>query len=220
MILQALIAVLLLFVQTPDATQQSGPNVFIDMGSEYCADEIAIAAYQNTSEPDRTVPASPAYMTYSAFEFESADLANTALDDAHRLVARTYSEDPDIDQQDNFDQVVAEVPTEDFGDRSVGYSMNLPLEDADQDVLFIDMMGIIKENQLLLILMFSGDESAPASPGLSSETILPFAEAVDDEWDGQGDLEEAIPQEEDMPLDWTGQDITTGELPTCDQQQE
>lgn len=223
MIVQALVAILLILTHVAEAAQEGGPNVFVDLGTEYCAEEIAIAAYESTEDPDSTEPASPDFLTYSAFEFESEILAQRALDDIHRLVAQTYSEDPDIDQQDNFERIVVELPTEDFGEHSVGYTMNLPLNDVEADetdLLFIDMVGIVKENQLVLVLLFSGTEPVPGSAGLSSESILPFAEVVEDEWDGRGDLEDAIPQEDEMPLDWVGQEITTGELPTCDQQEQ
>ena len=216
MIVQALVAILLVFTNTVEAAQENGPNVFVDLGSEYCSNEIAIAAYESTEAPDSTAPD---FLTYSAFEFESAIQAQRSLDDIHRLVAQTYSEDPDIDQQDNFERIVVEIPTEDFGEHSVGYTMSLPLNDteaADTDLLFIDMVGIVKANQLVLVLLFSSTEPIPAAPGLSSESILPFAEAVEDEWDDRGDLADALPQEDEMPLDWVGQEITTGELPTCD----
>lgn len=221
MILHTLISILFFFAQTPDALQEGETNVFVDLGTEHCANSIAIAAYENTGDAEFTAPTMPAYITYSAFEFETANQANDALDDIPDLVAETFSDDPEITEDPDYDRLVTEVETvEERGDRSVGYIMTLPVDDDELEVLTVEMMGIIKENQLLLILMFSETGTSNPSPGLSMETIPPFADTLEDDWTGHGALEQAIPEQDEMPIGWTGQDITTGELPTCEQQEQ
>ena len=217
MILHGLIAILFAFVQTPQASSSEDPNVFLDLGTEHCAQEIAIAAYEFTDDAGADLPATPSFVTYSAFQFESADEATDALDDVHILVAETFSEDPDIEESENFDDLVTEIPTaEDYGDESVAYIMSLPVDDSDLEVLTIEMLGIVKESQLVLILLTSGTATpTTGAPGLSLETIPPFAEDLNERWDGQGDLQEAVPEEEDMPVGWTGQDVSQIELPAC-----
>lgn len=219
MVLHSVIALLFALVQTPQASPTSSgeANVFIDLGTEHCAQEIAIGAYEFTDDAGAAFPAAPTFVTYSAFEFESSDQATSALEDVHVLVAQTYSNDPDIEQVDNFDQIVAEVPSvEDYGDERVAYIMSLPVEDSDLEVLTLEMLGIVKESQLMLIIMTSGGtDPVTASPGVALDTIPPFAEDLDEQWDGQGDLTDAIPTQDEMPVGWTGQDISEVELPDC-----
>ena len=214
-LIHALAAVLLFFVQTPQATPTEDQNAFIQLATEHCATEIALAAYENTGEQGE-VPATPAFVTYAAYDFESADQANTALDAAPLLVAQTYSDDQDIDEADTYDELVTEVPTGDYGDRAVAHIMNLPDEDSDDDVLTIEMLGIVKDTQLLLVLMFGEGGASPASPGVELETVPPFGEDLDEMWDGQGDIADAIPTQDEFVPGWEGQEITTGEIAACE----
>lgn len=114
MVLHGLLAALLFLFQTPVATpEERETNVFLDLGSEHCAQEIAIAAFENTEAAELAAADVPAYVTYSAFAFESAEGANSALDDAHVLVAQTFSDDPNITEREDFDEIVAETGIED-----------------------------------------------------------------------------------------------------------
>jgi hypothetical protein len=219
MILPALLALLLVLSQTPQATDDER-NVFLDLGSEHCAESIAIAAYENTDAADLAAADAPDYVTFSAFEFESADRADAAMDELPMMVAETFTDDPDFSEREDLDEFVAEVPTEELGDRTIGYVMNLPRDSDELDVLFVSMLSIIKENQMVLILMFGESAGVAASPGLSGDAILPFSEMLDENWDGTGNIEDAIPAQDQMPIGWEGRDVTTVDLPTCDEQEQ
>ena len=218
MILHTLIAILLILIPAAQVEDEDETNVFIDLGTEHCANRIAIAAYENTGDAELTAQAMPEFITYSGFEFETAIQAHAAFDDLPALVAETFSDDPIVIEDPDFDRLVTEITAEERGDRSAAYVMTLPEDDTEDGVLTIEMLSVIKQNQLVMILMFSETGTTGPAPGISLETIPPFAETLEDDWTGYGDLEDAIPEEEDMPIGWTGQDITTGELPTCDQQ--
>ncbi len=218
MLLSTLLALLLALSQTPQAADDDR-NVFLDLGREHCAQAIAIAAYENTGAADLAAADAPDYVTYSAFEFESADQADAAMDELPMMVAETFSDDPNVTGED-LDEFVNEVPTEELGDRTIGYVMNLPRESEELDVLFVSMLSIIKENQMVLILMFGESAGVAASPGLSGDAILPFSEMLDENWDGTGNIEDAIPAQDEMPIGWEGRDVTTVDLPTCDEQEQ
>ena len=218
MTLHTLIAMLLFIIPTTQVGDDEETNVFIDLGTEHCAERIAIAAYENTRDVELTALEDPEFITYSGFEFETAIQANAAFDDLPELVAETFSDDPLITEDLEFDELVTEITAEERGDRSAAYIMTLPEDDTEEDVLTVEMVSIVKQNQLVLILMFSQWGTTGPAPGISLETIPPFAETLEDDWTGYGDLEDAIPEEEEMPIGWIGQEITTGELPTCDQQ--
>lgn len=214
MIVHALIAALLMLVQTPQVTPSTEPNVFIDLGTEHCANEIAIAAYENTREEVMTGAGAPVYVTYSAFAFETADDALRALDDIPRLVANTYGELPDVD----LDNLIVEIPVDDYGDASVAYNLTTPVDDDDSelDALFIDLVAIVKGNQMALILLFNDSGPTRISPESSLETLVPFADTIDEQWDGTGDIANALPEPSDMPVGWAGGVVEMGDLPACE----
>ena len=203
-----LLAALLLLFQTPQASPEADANVFTDLGANHCATEVTVAVFENTEAAELAAADAPALVTYSAFTFESADHAQAALDEAHIQVARTFADDPDIAEHEDFDDLVTEVETEDRGDGTSAYVMNLPQENADLDVLQVNMLGIVKESQMVLILMFGTGGGEDASPGLSSDAILPFADMIDESWDGTGDIGDAIPAASEMPVGWEGQETT------------
>ncbi|HEV2127446.1 MAG TPA: hypothetical protein VGR22_02380 [Thermomicrobiales bacterium] len=215
MILHMLIAVLLSLTQVSQTVESDDPNVFIDLGSEHCATGIVFAAYEYVVEDEVAETANPAYMTYSAFQFESVDQAVAAFEDAPVLVAETFSDDPDISDDPAFDELVTEVVTADYGDISNAYIMTLPLEGEEPDILTIEMLSIVEEAQLLLILMFSETGTTRPSVGLTLETVPPFIGDLDERWEGIGDLEEAVPAEDEMPLGWEGERVILEDPPDC-----
>ncbi len=215
MLVSALIAIVLAVVHTPQAASGDDTNVFLDLGSEHCATEIVFAAYGQAGEPEILTTVMPAYVTYSAFRFESAEQAEAALEDSPQLVAETFSGDPDVGEHDEFDRTVTEVQTEEYGDRSSAYVMTLPPESDLLAALTIEMVGIVKGDQLLLILMFSETGISRPGTGLSLEMIPPFGEGIDDAWDGTGDLRDAIPDAEQLPPGWERRDVTIDDPPGC-----
>ena len=219
MILHTLIAILLFLIPAVQVEDEDDTNVFVDLGTEHCANRIAIAAYENLGDEELPAQAQPDFITYSGFEFDTALEANAAFDDLPELVVETFSDDLLITEGLEADELVTEITAEERGDRSAAYIITLPENDIEDDVLTIEMLSVIKQNQLVMILMFSERGTAGPGPGLSLETIPPFADTLEDDWTGYGDLEDAIPEEEEMPIDWIGQDITTGELPPCEQDQ-
>ncbi len=213
MILPVLLALLLGFVQTPQATGDD-TNVFLDLGREHCATEIAFAAYEQQEDVD--APALPAYVTYSAFQFETAEQAVAALEDAPVRVVETFSDEPNISEAENFDRIVTEVPTEEYGDATLGATMALPVDnEALDNVLSVELLGIVKHDQLLLILLFSGTGPTRVGPALTLDTIPPFAEDLEEDWDGTGDLEDALPDEGTVPLGWEQREVTIEDPPSC-----
>lgn len=214
MLISILMAVTLLFAQTPEAGGDD-TNVFLDLGSEHCATEIAFAAYEPNAPGDFATEATPAYVTYSAFQFESADQAEAALDDVPVLVAETFSDDPNISESEDFDRIVTEVETQDYGDQAVAYVMVLPVDNEDLEVLTVELLGIVKADQMMLILMFSNTGTTRAGVGLTLETIPPFAEDLDEEWDGTGELQDAMPDEDELPVGWEGRQVTIEDPPSC-----
>lgn len=216
MIIHTLMTLLLFLSSTQTATETNEPNVFIDLGTEHCAEEIAIAAYENTAGEGITDEASPAFATYSAFEFGSPALAVVALDDLPRLVAETYvGEDVIIGETMALDAVAREIPAEDDDGERLTYMFTLPV--GDGEVLFVDMLAVAKESQLLVILLFDSGTSILKSPSLAAEPLRPFTAGIDEVWTGDGDLEDAVPDEDEMPPGWVGRDVTTAELPPCEQ---
>ncbi|HEV2127885.1 MAG TPA: hypothetical protein VGR22_04620 [Thermomicrobiales bacterium] len=215
MLLTTLLAMLLGVVQTPQAADDD-PNLFLDLGSEHCATEIAFAAFERTDEDAAVTNVLPAYVTYSAFQFETAEQAEAALEDAPVLVAETFSDDPDIGDTETFDQIANEVQTEDYGDRTLGYAMTLPVDnEALDNALTVELLGIVKHDQLVLILLFSEAGPRRLSPTLTLDTVPPFAEDLDEDWDGTGDPEEAIPDEEGVPIGWERREVTIDDPPSC-----
>jgi hypothetical protein len=202
-------------LQTPEGDER---NVFLDLGSEHCASELAFAAYEHTAQDELATPAMPAYITYSAYEFETSERAEAALDDIPELVAETFSGDPDFSEQEDYDRLVTEVETEEYGDRSIAYIMTLPPRGDDLDSLTIELLGIVNDSQLLLVLMFSDIGTTTAAPGVTLVNVPPFAADLDQvwEWDGTGDVQDAIPAQEEMPIGWEGQEVTIDEFPECD----
>lgn len=214
MMMSILMSLALLFIQTPEA-QSDDTNVFLDLGSEHCATEIAFAAYENVNDNEIAAGSSPDYMTYSAFQFESADQATSALDDVPDLVAETFSDEPDITESEEYDRTVVDVETEEYGDESVAYLLSLPVDNDELEVLSIELLGIVKADQMLLILLFSDAGTTRAAPGVTLETVPPFAADLEESWDGSGDLQDAIPDQEDMPIDWEGRQVTVEDPPAC-----
>ena len=214
MMMSILMSLALLFIQTPEA-QSDDTNVFLDLGSEHCATEIAFAAYENVNDNEIAAGSSPDYMTYSAFQFESADQATSALDDVPDLVAETFSDEPDITESEEYDRTVVDVETEEYGDESVAYLLSLPVDNDELEVLSIELLGIVKADQMLLILLFSDAGTTRAAPGVTLETVPPFAADLEESWDGSGDLQDAIPDQEDMPIDWEGRQVTVDDPPAC-----
>ncbi|MDQ4043925.1 MAG: hypothetical protein M3173_00545 [Chloroflexota bacterium] len=216
MLLAVLLAILLGFLQTSQAAQEDDTNIFLDLGREHCATEIAFATFERTDEDELVTNALPPYVTYSAFQFETAEQAVAALEDAPVLVAETFSDEPDISESEDFDRIANQVPTEDYGDASLAYVMTLPVDDDELEVLAVDLLGIVENDQLLLILVFSGTGTTrPVGPAVTLETIPPFAEDLDEEWDGTGDLEESIPDNEQLPIGWEKREVTIEDPPSC-----
>lgn len=202
---------------TPEATEPGTPNVFVDLGPAYCADAVAIAAYVNILDDVGSYNGEVGYVVYSGYDFASTEQAIAALDDIPVLVARTLSGDPDIDRHPDFDQYVTRLPTtEDFGDRAARYSITIP--QPGDELLFVNALAIVKGQQLLLMLLFSGTGPSQPSPGLVAGDFLPFTEGLDELWDGTGDIEDAIPNEHEMPLGWVRQDTSTVKPPVCEGQ--
>ncbi len=216
MLLAILLTILLGFTQTSQAAQENDTNVFLDLGREHCATEIAFVAYERTDEDQLVTNALPPYVTYSAFQFETEEQAVAALEDSPVLVAETFSDDPSIGESEEFDRIANQVPTEDYGDVSVAYAMTLPVDDDELDVLAVELLGIVENDQLLLILVFSGPGTTrPVGPAVTLETIPPFAEDLRELWDGTGDLEDAIPDDEEMPVGWERREVTIDDPPSC-----
>ncbi len=218
-VIHILVSLLLLSPLAQASAPAAERNVFIDLGEEHCAEEIAIAAYENTMAGEVATTTSAVYATYSAFTFGSAEQAHAALEDLPRLVAETYvGEDVEIAQGHALDELIAAVPVEDYGDERVAYMMTLPVNDGELDVLLVDMLGIRKGRQLLLILQFNNPESRRSALAFAEVALLPYTDGIDAEWTGDDDLKDAIPEEDEMPPNWAGQGVTVGELPPCGQQ--
>lgn len=219
MIFHAIIGILL--VLTP-ALQTSGTpgvetdNVFVDLGTEHCATEIALVAYEYERATEVTTVGTPIFANYSAFQFDSAADAETALDDIHELVVETYGDHPEVDTI-GADEMATELPLEeDYGDASVAYTMTIPIEDDELEAIFVDVLAVVKQDQLALTLLFS-DTGTPRIPlQQTMDNLVPFTDVVDEQWDGAGELEDALPEPDDMPGGWTGGDVTTGDLPPCE----
>lgn len=219
MVVHALIGFLLLVTPALQGSNTLGDeddNIFVDLGTEHCASEIALVAYEYERASEVTAVGTPIFATYSAFQFESAADALTALDDILELVVETYGDDPESENV-GADELATELPLEeDYGDASVAYTMTIPVEDDELDTLFADVLAVVKQDQLALILLFS-DTGTPRIPLQTTlDNLVPFADAIDDQWDGYGDLEDALPEPDDMPIGWVGGDVTTGELPPCE----
>lgn len=218
MIVSVLLAITtLLFSQTPATSQPTVANVFIDLGDEHCASDVAFAAYAQTDTDDEFgALAQPAYVTYTAFQFDDAARSEAALEDVPTLVADAFSDEPGFSESEDFDELVIPVETEDYGDASAAYTMTLPVDnEALGNVLTVELLGIVKNDQLLVILMFSSTGTAGPGPGILLDAIPPFTEDLDERWDGTGDLEDVVPEEDEMPLGWERRDITIDELPEC-----
>lgn len=214
MILSALLAMLLGLMQTQAADDD--PNVFLDLGSKHCATEVAFAAYGQTAEEQVVTNVLPAYVTYSAFQFKTAAQAEAALEDIPVLVAETFSDDPTIGETETFDRIAKEVQTEDYGGRTLGYAMTLPVDnEALDNALTVELLGIVKHDQLVLILLFSEAGPRRLSPALTLDTVPPFAEDLAEDWDGTGDLEEALPDEEELAIGWERREVTIEDRPSC-----
>ena len=215
MIVPALIAVLLFLTPVAGTPATGEQNVFVALGTEHCAEEIAVVVYENLldTEDELTVDTRD-YIAYSAYEFPSADAAYEALENAPLLVAQRFSVGDDLDR-DTLEEFIAETPTEDYGDRSVAYTMNLPTASEGEEVLIVDMLGTVKGSQLVVILLFSDSGVSHAAPGLTAGDAAPFAESLDEPWDGVSDIEEALPDEEDVPVGWDATDVLVQELPAC-----
>ncbi|HEV2127445.1 MAG TPA: hypothetical protein VGR22_02375 [Thermomicrobiales bacterium] len=215
MMLNALLAVLFLFVQTPQAGLPSDPSALTELAAEYCATEVAQATYTNVEIVEVEDVGLPPVVTYAAFDFETAEQAIAALEEAPLLVVQAYTEDPAVELED-YDDFAAEAPTPDYGDADIAHVITLPVLEDEDDVLVIELLGIVQESQLLLVLMFSDSVAYPAAPGVALETLLPFGEELDETWDGTGDLQDAIPEEDEMPLNWVRDDVTVEAPPNCE----
>ena len=221
MIVPALIAVLLFLTPVAGTPATGEQNVFVALGTEHCAEEIAVVIFENTGE-EEIVPNLPGFVTYAAFDFNSAEQASAALDEAPLVITRDYLDGSEIDTAVINDELITEVPTADYGDRSVAYAIPLPTgEEVEvEDVPRIEMLGIVQETQLLLAVMYSEGLSAPAVPGVALETVPPLLgdDDLEERWDGTGDVQDLLPDEEDMPVDWVAEEVTIEELPPCNQQ--
>lgn len=215
MIVPALIAVLLFLTPVAGTPASEEQGLFVEFGTEHCAEETAVVIYENLLDTDDELTVDTRdYIAYSAYEFASAEAAYEALDDAPMFVAQRFSVGDDLDR-DTLEEFIAETPTEDYGDRTVAYTMNLPTSADGEEVLFVDMLGTIKENQLVMILLFSDSGVSHAAPGLTAGDPAPFAESLDEPWDGVGDIEDALPHEENVPVGWDAADVLVQELPAC-----
>ncbi len=215
MLLNALLAVLFLFVQTPQPSLPSDPSALTELAAEYCATEFALATYTNVEIVEAENVELPAVVTYAAFDFETAEQAIAALEDAPLLVVQAYGDDRAVEPE-AYDDFIADAPSPEYGDAEAAYVITLPVLEDEDDVLVIELLGIVQESQLLLVLMFSDDVAYPAAPGVALDTFLPFGEDIDETWDGIGDVQDAIPEEDEMPLNWVRDEITVEDPPNCE----